>query len=249
MAARNFLQLVLILVLLFCQKNRAYAHDEFIEVIANSKPSIVRIEVLRTSKSIKSEAAIEALGGYADFFSEDIEDQSKKVRGTGFVIDYDEDQFAYIMTAAHVVRGASKVKVAFQNARPKKADVVWVSKKNDVALLKLKSSSYMQALEFEVEAIKEGQAVLALSDSFNVSISGAQGIVSAKDVILPSKKGVKLIQTDAATNPGSSGGVLLNKNGKVVGMISNIYTKTGTFSGASFAVPAKVILELIMSKK
>lgn len=156
----------------------------------------------------------------------------------------------HILTAAHVIRGASKIRVIFQNSKEKVAKVLWLSRENDVALLKVKSeSTFLRPLEFEHETVKEGQAVLALSDSFNISISASQGIVSAKDVVLPSKKGVAFIQTDAAINPGSSGGALLNDRGRVVGMISSIYTQTGTFSGSSFAIPAQVISKLIRSKK
>ena len=248
MDALKYLHLVVCLTLFISQATFVNAHEEFIDVIASSKPSIVRIEVSRTTKSIKSQAAVEALGEYADFFSHDTKEKAKKGRGTGFVVNYDENQFVYIVTAAHVVRGASKVKVIFNGvAKSKKADVIWSNHKSDVALLKVKSKSYIRPLKLEVDDVKEGQAVVALSDSFNVSISGSQGIVSAVDVVLPAKKGVKFIQTDAATNPGSSGGALLNKDGRVVGMISTIYTNTGTFTGDSFAVPARIVYGMLMS--
>lgn len=230
----------------------AVAHDEFIEVIANSKPAVVTIEVSRTKKSIRSQAEIDALGDAADFFSGDVKNHPGKSRGSGFAITHPggNDNEVYILTAAHVVRDASRVKVAFFGSKSKKAEVVWSSKKYDVALLKVNvKDRFIHTLELDLQAVVEGQSVLAIAGSFDLSVSSTSGIVSAVDVVLPNKNKIKFIQTDAAINPGSSGGALLNSKGKVVGLISNIYTKTGSFSGAAFAIPSSLIKTLVEKKK
>jgi len=253
MGVRNFLKLVCCCILWANVVQVSAAHDVFIDVIAASKPAVVSIEVARTKKSMKSNAAIEALGDNADFFSDELKgkNQPRKGRGSGFIIDYGQEQGSsvFILTAAHVVRGAFKVHVVFSDSKRKKAEVVWLNRKNDVALLEvdIKEGSN-HALELDDQVAVEGQGALAIAGSFDLSISSSVGIVSAVDVVLPGKKKLKLIQTDAAINPGSSGGPLLNNQGKVIGLISNIYTKTGSFSGAAFAIPAPAIKKLIAIK-
>ena len=248
----NFSKLFLCCIFWAVGTKASVAHDEFIAVIAKSKPAVVSIEVSRTKKSIKSQAAIEALGDSAEFFSDDLSSLPRKSRGSGFVIDYDssESSNVFILTAAHVVHGASKVYAVFFDSKRKKAEVIWSSKKNDIALLKVETKdNFSHKLELDNQVPIEGQGVLAIAGSFDLSISSSVGIVSAIDVTLPSKKKVKLIQTDAAINPGSSGGPLLNNQGKVIGLISNIYTKTGTFSGTAFAIPSPQIKKTSGLKK
>ena len=248
MGAYRFLKIFLFCALWVFGIQLSSAHDDFIEVIAQSKSAVVSIEVSRTKKSVKSKEAVEVLGDNADFFSNDINDFARKGRGSGFVVSYKEPNI-YILTAAHVVRGASKIKVVFFNSEKKKAKVVWFSRKNDVALLEVEGKdSFEHFLKLSDDVVVEGQGVLAIAGSFDLSVSSSVGIVSAVDVILPNKKAVKLVQTDAAVNPGSSGGPLINKKGDVIGLISNIYTKTGTFSGAAFAIPAALVKDLMEAK-
>ena len=222
------------------------AHEEYAKLIPELKASVVPIEVSRTPKSIKSQVALEALGDHADFFSQGISELSGKSFGTAFVVDFDQvDGEVYFITAAHLVRGASKVRIKISEEKKIRAELVWVKNKKDVALLKAKTNLYFKPLRLSTESTKEGQHILALSNSFNISIGSTQGIVSAVNVVLPGKKGLKLIQTDAAINPGASGGPMFNSKGEVIGMISTIYTNTGNFSGASFVVPSLIISKLI----
>jgi len=254
MDAHKFLKAFLCCLIWFCNILVCNAHDEFIDVIAVSKPAVVSIEVTRTKNSKKkANAALEALGANADFFADDLEGLARKGRGSGFIFNYDHSQKShiFILTAAHVVRGASKVNVVFQDSKREKAEVFWLSRKDDIALLKVKairSLSQEQGLELDSQPVVEGQGVLAIAGSFDLSISSSVGIVSAVDIVLPGKRKTKLIQTDAAVNPGSSGGPLLNAQGKVIGLISNIYTKTGSFSGAAFAIPATMIKKVVTLK-
>ena len=252
MGERNFFKIVIVSLFFIGSVRIVFAHDEFINVIAQSKPAVVSVEVSRTKKSVKSQAALDALGDNADFFFDDLKEQPLKGRGSGFIVNYDlaEPSNIFILTAAHVVRGASKVNVVFFDSKRSRAEIVWLSRKGDIALLKVKrKKSFDVALEFEDSAVLEGQSVLAIAGSFDLSISSSLGIISAVDVTLASKKKIKLIQTDAAINPGSSGGPLLNSDGKVVGLISNIYTKTGSFSGAAFAIPSPLLKKIIDVKK
>ena len=225
------------------------SHDEFIDVIATAKPSVVSIEVSRSSRKLKARQDIEILGDNADFFEDDLSDNYRKSRGTGFIIKRNSVDVVSILTAAHVVKGASKIKILFSNGKKKKASIVWQSKKKDVALLEVKlDPSLFKSLVLSNQVVVEGQSILSISGSFHLSISSSLGIVSAVDVSLPAKKGIPLIQTDAVVNPGSSGGPLLNSQGEVIGLISNIFTKTGAFSGVAFAVPSTTVKELVLSQ-
>ena len=230
----------------------SFSHDEFIDVITAAKPAVVTVEVIRSKKKIKPRQSLEALGENADFFEDDLKnlkEDYRKSRGTGFIIKRTSTEVISILTAAHVVKGASKIKVVFSNGMKKKADIIWLSKKKDIALLEVNyKTDLFQPLILSDQVVMEGQSILSISASFHLSISSSLGIVSAVDVLLPSKKGIPLIQTDAVVNPGSSGGPLLNSQGEVIGLISNIFTKTGAFSGVAFAVPSAVVKELVLSQ-
>ena len=228
----------------------SFSHDEFIDVIAAAKPAVVTVEVVRSKKKIKPRQSIEALGENADFFEDDLKDLNddyRTSRGTGFIVERANTKAISVLTAAHVVKGASRIKILFSNGVKKKADVIWLSRKKDIALLEVNyNTGLFKPLILSDEVVMEGQSILSISGSFHLSISSSLGIVSAVDVLLPSKKGIPLIQTDAVVNPGSSGGPLLNSKGEVIGLISNIFSKTGDFSGVSFAVPSPIVKELVL---
>ena len=250
MVERRLLLIFSLCCMLGSFSSPSLSHDEFIDVIAAAKPAVVTVEVFRSKKKIKPRQDIQALGESAFFFEDDLKkasDESRRSRGTGFIISRDFTETVSILTAAHVVKGASKIKILFSNGVKKKASIIWMSKKKDVALLEVNlDPSLYKSLVLSDQPVIEGQSVLSISGSFNLSISSSLGIISAVDVALSSKKGVPLIQTDAAVNPGSSGGPLLNKQGQVVGLISNIFTKTGAFSGVAFAIPSSLVKSLVL---
>lgn len=236
---------------MLCVAGSVNAHGEFISVIANAKPSVVVIEVSRTKKWFKSSGVnsrAKVLGEYTNFFEADSNSMPKKSRGSGFVL-YNNSATASILvlTASHVVKGAKKLSISFENDESYPAEILWINQKNDLAALvvDLQSSVLNKGLVLSENSVVEGQSVLAIGSAFSLSMSSSQGIISAKDVILPDGKKQKLLQTDAAINPGFSGGPLLDEQGYVVGLITNIYSKTGTFSGTSFAVPSMKIVELL----
>jgi len=239
-------------VFLFCVFiQKSHAHDDYVRVVAQAKPAVVIIETFRSKKKSKPNPAVEALGEGADFFEKRLSATPRKSRGSGFLLKASTSLTEYrsILTAAHVVRKSSKIKVLFSNGKRESAEILWIDNRNDIALLKVKSRKAPDyGLVLSDSKVKEGQSMLSIAGSFDLSVSSSLGIVSAVDVVLPNKKKLKLIQTDAAINPGSSGGPLLNSMGEVSGVISNIYSKTGTFSGTAFAVPSLKVVELIARK-
>ena len=120
--------------------------------------------------------------------------------------------------------------------------------KKDVALLSVDSHVEHEGLNFIQGEVAEGQEVLAISGAFGLSLSSATGIVSATGVKLKRGQRFGMIQTDTVVNPGSSGGPLFNDRGEVVGLISNIYSNTGNFSGAAFVIPADILIKLLEKK-
>jgi len=232
MGAHKKVTLFLLLILVAVNPATGFTHEEFIDVISQAKPAVVIIEVTRPKKKLRSKQITDVLGENADFFEQDLGDMPRRSRGSGFIVQTENQQAltASILTAAHVVRGASKLKVLFSNGKRKTAKLVWIDKKKDIALLEVDAKHAPDfALGLSKQKVLEGQHVLSIAGSFDLSVSSSLGIVSAVDVVLPSKKGVKLIQTDAAINP-------------------DIYTKTGTFSGAAFAIPASTVMLLMKNK-
>ena len=160
--------------------------------------------------------------------------------GSGFIISND----GYILTNAHVVEGADEITVRFTDKREFKAKVIGADKRTDVALIKIEGTS-LPAVKFGDPArLKVGEWVVAIGAPFGFENSVTAGIVSAKGRSLPQENFVPFIQTDVAINPGNSGGPLFNMRGEVIGMNSQIYSRTGGFMGLSFAIPIDVALDV-----
>ena len=156
--------------------------------------------------------------------------------GSGFVISAD----GYILTNAHVVEGADEVDVKLTDKREFIAKVIGSDKRTDIALLKIDASG-LQPVKFgDPGRLKVGEWVVAIGSPFGFENSVTAGIVSAKGRSLPEENLVPFIQSDVAVNPGNSGGPLFNLKGEVVGINSQIYSRTGGFMGLSFAIPIDV---------
>ncbi|AMO99409.1 peptidase Do family protein [Collimonas arenae] len=151
--------------------------------------------------------------------------------GSGFVISAD----GYVMTNAHVIDGASDVYVTLTDKREFKAKVIGADTRTDVALLKIDGKSLPLLVMGDSDKIKVGEWVLAIGSPFGLENTVTAGIVSAK--ARDTGDYLPLIQTDVAVNPGNSGGPLINLRGEVVGINSQIYSRSGGFMGISFAVP------------
>jgi serine protease Do len=160
--------------------------------------------------------------------------------GSGFVISAD----GYLLTNAHVVEGADEILVKFNDKREFKARVVGADKRTDVALIKIDAQG-LPAVKFgDPNRLKVGEWVVAIGSPFGFENTVTAGIVSAKGRSLPQENFVPFIQTDVAINPGNSGGPLFNMAGEVVGINSQIYSRTGGFMGLSFAIPIDVAMDI-----
>ena len=160
--------------------------------------------------------------------------------GSGFIITND----GYILTNAHVVDGADEIIVKITDKREFKARAIGADRRTDVALIKIEGSG-LPAVKFgDPVKLKVGEWVLAIGSPFGFENTVTAGIVSAKGRSLPQENFVPFIQTDVAINPGNSGGPLFNMRGEVVGINSQIYSRTGGFMGLSFAIPIDVAMDV-----
>ena len=180
---------------------------------------------------------------FRHFFDEDGDapmPRDEKSLGSGFIISPD----GYVMTNNHVVRDADEVIVRLSDRREFSAKVVGTDERSDVALLKIDAVNLPVVKIGKSKDLKVGEWVLAIGSPFGFDHSVTAGIVSAKGRSLPRENYVPFIQTDVAINPGNSGGPLFNLDGEVVGVNSQIYSRTGGFMGLSFAIPIEVAMNV-----
>jgi len=163
-----------------------------------------------------------------------------KSLGSGFIISKD----GYVMTNYHVVKDGDEIIVRLSDHRELKAEVIGVDPRSDVALLKVDATGLPVAKIGESSDLEVGEWVLAIGSPFGFDHSATAGIVSAKGRSLPRENYVPFIQTDVAINPGNSGGPLFNQAGEVVGVNSQIYSRTGGYMGLSFAIPIEVAMDV-----
>ena len=158
------------------------------------------------------------------------EEQPRGV-GSGFILTAD----GFIMTNAHVIDGADEVLVTLTDKREFKAKIIGADKRSDVAVVKIEASGLPAVRVGDVSRLKVGEWVMAIGSPFNLENTVTAGIVSAKQ--RDTGEYLPFIQTDVAINPGNSGGPLINMRGEVVGINSQIYSRSGGFMGISFAIP------------
>jgi len=164
--------------------------------------------------------------------------------GSGFIISSD----GYILTNNHVVEGAERIVVRLNDRRELEATLVGSDPRSDLALLQVEAKDLPTVKLGRSEALKVGEWVVAIGSPFGFDYSVTAGIVSAKGRSLPNENNenyVPFIQTDVAINPGNSGGPLFNLDGEVVGINSQIYTRSGGFMGVSFAIPIDVAMDVV----
>jgi len=218
---------------------------EFREIARSNKASVVRISTTQVVRN----AAFGPFNGVPDGFEDELPDQFKKffhgdgnappptreaeAVGSGFIISAD----GKILTNAHVVDGADTVTVRLSDNSEYQAKVLGKDKQSDVALLKIDAKNLPAVRLGDSDQLAVGEWVLAIGSPFGLDYSATQGIVSALGRSLPNETYVPFIQTDAAVNPGNSGGPLFNTRGEVVGINSQIYSRSGGYQGLSFAIP------------
>ena len=160
--------------------------------------------------------------------------------GSGFIISSD----GYILTNAHLVNEADEVIVKLFDKREFKAKIIGVDKRTDVALVKIEAAGLPKVTTGDPNKLKVGEWVAAIGSPFGLENTMTAGIVSAKGRALPQENFVPFIQTDVAINPGNSGGPLFNLAGEVVGINSQIYSRSGGSVGLSFAIPIDVAIDI-----
>ncbi len=219
---------------------------DFTDLVETVGPSVVNI---RTLEKVKAGAAGNADEQMLEFFrrfgipvppnmpraprpdrSQPDEDQPRGV-GSGFILTSD----GLVMTNAHVVEGADEVLVTLTDKREFKAKIIGTDKRTDVAVVKIEATGLPAVKIGDISRLKVGEWVMAIGSPFGLENTVTAGIVSAKQ--RDTGDYLPFIQTDVAINPGNSGGPLLNMRGEVVGINSQIYSRSGGFQGISFAIP------------
>lgn len=165
--------------------------------------------------------------------------------GSGFIIDSD----GYVVTNHHVIKDADEIIVRLKDRRELKAEVIGSDARSDIALLKVEADDLPVVKIGSSAKAKVGSWVMAIGSPFGFDHSVSVGVISAKGRTLPSENYVPFIQTDVAINPGNSGGPLFNLEGEVIGINSQIYSRTGGFMGLSFAIPVDVAKDIVNQLK
>jgi serine protease Do len=227
------------------------ALPDFTKIVDQAKDSVVNISTKSKPKpSSTREYNIPELPEgspfgelFEKFFDRDEFDRRRRDAqslGSGFIISDD----GYILTNHHVIEGADEVIVRMSNRKEFVAKIIGSDQASDVAVLKVDADD-LPVLQFgDSDKLKVGEWVLAIGSPFGFDHSVTAGIVSAKGRSLPSDNYVPFIQTDVAINPGNSGGPLFNLDGEVIGINSQIYSRTGGFMGLSFAIPIEMAVDV-----
>jgi serine protease Do len=224
---------------------------DFTEIVEDSAPAVVKILVeykagqnRAESESFDHDALPDYLKRFFDPRGMPNSPRPRSSMGSGFVLTKD----GYIVTNNHVVEGADAVVVRFSDRQEYDAVIVGLDELSDLALLKIEAEDLPTLPLAQPDELKVGEWVLAIGSPFGLDFSVTAGIVSAMGRSLPTETNdnyVPFIQTDVAINPGNSGGPLFNLAGEVVGVNSQIYTRSGGSIGLSFAIPVSVVRDVV----
>ena len=235
----------LVFLSLFAQYVAAKDLPDFTALVEKNSAAVVNVSITQTVQNSQMNPGIPGLPEgdplaelFRRFGSPIPRDQESHSLGSGFIISAD----GYIMTNAHVVDNADKIIVRLTDQREFKAKVIGADKRTDVALLKIEATGLPKVTQGDPNTLKVGEWVLAIGSPFGFDSSVTAGIVSGKGRSLQQENYVPFIQTDVAINPGNSGGPLFNMKGEVVGINSQIYSRSGGYMGLSFAIPIDVAL-------
>jgi serine protease Do len=216
---------------------------DFTELVEKQGPAVVNVSTTSAARG-GPQSPVPEDDPFYDFFRRfgppQPRDYEARSLGSGFIISAD----GYILTNAHVVEAAEDITVKLNDKREFKAKVIGSDKRTDVAVIKIEASGLPAVKIGDPERLKVGEWVLAIGSPFGFESTVTAGIVSAKGRSLPQENYVPFIQTDVAINPGNSGGPLFNLKGEVVGINSQIYSRTGGFMGLSFAIPIDVAMDI-----
>ena len=244
---------IMLTTLLWTLTADARSFPEFTDLIESKSPAVVKITAESKAPETPAQPDQNVPDNVPDIFKRFLDPRqaprrNARASGSGFLISED----GYVLTNNHVVEGATDVVVRLIDRREYDAEVVGTDPQSDLALLKIKEDN-LPYLEFaDSEKAKVGERVLAIGSPFGLDYSVSAGIISAKGRSIPSdgnQNYVPFIQTDVAINPGNSGGPLFNLDGDVVGINSQIYTRSGGSIGLSFAIPSNLANDVVAQLK
>ena len=219
---------------------------DFTTLVKKFGPAVVNIRVIEKSPTEGQDNPFGPNSPFAPFFRglpmpfQAPPEEPIRGEGSGFIIRPD----GIILTNAHVVEGATRVTVQLTDRREYAAKVIGVDKTADVAVIKIPADHLPSVNLGDSNSLQVGQWVLAIGAPFGFDNSATAGIVSAKGRTLPDSGYVPFIQTDVPINPGNSGGPLFDMQGRVIGINSQIYSRTGGYMGVSFSIPINVAMQV-----
>lgn len=191
---------------------------------------------------VKNTAVVSSPTTFEDFFFGRRTERAQVGTGSGVIIDKN----GYIITNNHVIAGAREISITTNDNKIYEAKLIGTDPKTDIALLKIEADEELPYMIFgDSDDAKIGEWVLAVGNPFNLTSTVTAGIISAKSRDLTGQSRQSFIQTDAAVNPGNSGGALVNTNGELVGINTAISSQTGSYIGYSFAVPSNIARKVV----
>ncbi|MFA0809950.1 DegQ family serine endoprotease [Microbulbifer epialgicus] len=246
-------QYLIVFCLLVSGAVSARGLPELTELIEENSPAVVKINTVDRSRMARGNNPPQYQQEIPDIFRHLLEPRQRQQRpvasmGSGFIISED----GYIVTNNHVVNGADQVKVTLTDRREYEAEVIGKDERSDLALLKIDAEDLSAVRWGDSEELQVGEWVVAIGSPFGLDYSASAGIVSAMGRSIPNESRenyVPFIQTDVAINPGNSGGPLFNLDGEVIGINSQIYTRSGGSIGLSFAIPASLAQDVVAQLK
>jgi len=257
----KLIQNIIFSVLTIClfSNNVAFAQlPDFTVLVKDNAPAVVNISTKQKAKQQKMPFNHKKIprgpngNQWEDLFEKffggegyEMPEHNSQSLGSGFIIDAD----GFVLTNYHVVKDADEILVRLSDRRELNAEVIGTDKKSDIALLKIDAKNLPVVKIGSSEPLKVGEWVMAIGSPFGFDHSVSVGVVSAIGRKLPNETYVPFIQTDVAINPGNSGGPLFNLEGEVVGVNSQIYSRTGGFMGLSFAIPMDIVMNVVKQLK
>lgn len=223
---------------------------QFTDLVKEASPAVVNISAERKSRPERWSDQLQDRE-VPDFFRRFMDPESQRfsppAMGSGFIISRD----GYVLTNHHVVAGADEITVSLSDRRQRNATLVGADKLSDLALLKIDADNLPTVKLGRSSKLEVGEWVVAIGSPFGFEYSVTAGIVSALGRSLPENNAnyIPFIQTDVAINPGNSGGPLFNMAGEVIGINSQIFTRSGGFMGLSFSIPVDIALDVVEQLK
>src|SRR5476649_768756 len=219
----------------------AEVHLSFAPVVKKAQPAVVNVYASRIEQRAQNPLLDDPI--FRRFFGQGDNPRTSQSLGSGVIVD----RSGLIVTNHHVIEGMTEVKVALSDHREFEARIVLRDPRTDLAVLKIKSDETFPMLELgDSDSIEVGDFVIAIGNPFGVGQTVTQGIISA---LARTQVGISdygfFIQTDAAINPGNSGGALVDLDGKLVGINSAIYSRSGGSIGIGFAIPVNMVKSVV----